>query len=455
MSRRHIWQTVFERFDPAQPAGEPGWRADRPLSPFEEIVASLDESFGMPRVLLTGTVGTGKTTELLRLAAARSHKEFVVFLNLERHFEDVVGDAAALQQVSPWEVCFLAGVALLRSAEERLGFSFPERHLRELERAWADLAKSSQEVAQEPSLDVVQLSKSMAVLASSALPTAVGGPAGAAVGTGLSVLGAVADAAKWSLPFGLKKKSLPDQDAQVQTLLRCVNVLIGLVQQRASKVLLIIDGLDRIESFERAKELFLDSQMIGQLACRVVLCGPFALRRDGAIANVRSFSDVPPLVNVPVLSHEDPTRPGPGIGFFRDLFALRVADLGAPDLVPPDLLDRLAYYSGGRAREFVIFIRRLAQLAHRADAATATAEIADKVLEERRLRREMGLHRGHIRVLEEVLADPSHRLPEDELAGKLLTTGALLPYPDGSEWYYPHPLLTMKLLRARPAGSTS
>jgi hypothetical protein len=144
-----------------------------------------------------------------------------------------------------------------------------------------------------------------------------------------------------------------------------VNVLIGLVQQRASKVLIIIDGLDRIESFERG----------------------------------------------------------------------------------------LAHYSGGRAREFVVFLRRLAELAWDADASTATREMVDRVLDERRRRRETGLHRGHIRLLEAVAADPDHRLPEDELAYKLLTYGALLPYPDGSEWYYPHPLLTMNLVRVKPTGS--
>lgn len=453
--RRDLWEKLFDRFDPAQPVEVAAWRADRPLSPLEDISRSLDRPFGIPRLLLTGTVGTGKTTELYRIAEARAQKEFVVFLNLERHFEQVVGDAAALQHVSPWEVCFLAGVALLRSAEERLGFKFPPAHLEELKQAWLKLARSSGEVAQEPSIDIAKLAKSMVLLASSAAPVLAGGAAVAAAGSALSLLGATADAGKWPIPIGLKKRSLPDQDAQVQTLLQCVNVIIGLVQQRASKVLLIIDGLDRIDDFDRARDLFIDSQMIGQLACRVVLCGPFALRRDGAIVNVRGFSDVPPLVNVPVLSQQDPALPGPGVRFFHELFARRVADLGAADLLDPGLLDRLAYYSGGRAREFVVFVRRLSELAWDEAAASVTPAMVDKVLDERRRRREMGLTREKIRLLEAVAADPEHRLPDGDDASALLATGALLPYPDGSEWYYPHPLLTMNLVRVRRAGSTS
>lgn len=454
MSRRDLWEALFQRFDPEMPAQQPGWRADRPLSPADAIGKALDRPFGIRRVLLTGTIGTGKTTELLRIAQTRAHKEFVVYLDLDRHFQEVVGDPAALQQVSSWEVCFLAALALLRSAEEKLAFSFPKEHVRDLEQAWSALAKASGEVEKAPEVDVAKLAKSMVLLASSAVGGAALGPAGAIAGAALSELAPISEAMKWSVPLGLQKRVLPDQDVQMQTLLRCVNVLIGLVQQRSSKVLLILDGLDRIESFERAKALLLDSRMLGQLNCRMVVCGPFVLRRDGAIANVRGFSDVPPLVNVPVLSQTNPLEMGKGISFFSDLFDRRVPENKTHELVPKPLLDRLAYYSGGRAREFVVFIRRLAELAWDADVDTATDELVAKVLDERRLRREMGLHRGHIKLLEAVIKDPEHRLPEDELAYKLLTNAALLPYPDGSEWYYPHPLLTMNLVRATPTGSS-
>jgi hypothetical protein len=63
------------------------------------------------------------------------------------------------------------------------------------------------------------------------------------------------------------------------------------------------------------------------------------------------------------------------------------------------------------------------------------------------------MHGGHIDVLEAVMRDPDHRLPEDDLVWELLTLSRLLPYPDHSEWFYPHPLLTLHLLSR--AGSTS
>jgi hypothetical protein len=77
-----------------------------------------------------------------------------------------------------------------------------------------------------------------------------------------------------------------------------------------------------------------------------------------------------------------------------------------------------------------------------------------KALDKVRRQRETGLHKGHLRMLEEVAADPEHRLPEGPLAQELLRYGTLLPYPNESEWYYPHPLLTMHLVKV-PSSKSS
>lgn len=444
MSSRPTWQKIIERFDPEVPAQNPAWRASRTRSPAKTICDWLDIPVGIPRLLLTGTVGTGKTTELYRIAESRASKEFVVFVDLERHFAEVVGDAPALQRIASWEVCFVMGVALLRAAEERLGFHLPDQHRADLEKAWARLAKESGAGDASPRLDVMSLAKTMAVTASSALPGA-----GVPVQVGLTLLKSAAEAVKWTLPIGRSLRPLADQESGVQSLLGCVNTLIGLVQQRGARVLLVIDGLDRIREFSRARELFLDSQLISQMICPMVVCGPFALRHHPATAAIRGFHDVPPLVNEPVLEKGNPARPGPGVGFFRELIEKRISDLpGHASLLSAAQIERLAYYSGGRARELVTFLRRLAELAWLEDAPRASDALVERVLDERRRHRETGLHKGHIQVLEEVARDPEHRLPADPLAQDLLSYGTLLPYPNESEWYYPHPLLLMHLVKA-------
>lgn len=74
MTRRDVWEQVYKRFDPFQPANNPAWRAPRPLSPATEIERLVEVPFGEPRALVSGTIGTGKSTELLRIADARSRQ---------------------------------------------------------------------------------------------------------------------------------------------------------------------------------------------------------------------------------------------------------------------------------------------------------------------------------------------------------------------------------------------
>jgi hypothetical protein len=454
VSRRQIWEEVYKRFEPYRPAENPAWWAERVRSPANEIVQLVAMPFGDTRVLMTGTTGTGKSTEVLRIAESRSGHDFVVVLDLQRHFSQVVGDEQALRKVSSWEVVFLAGLAVLRAATEILPYPIPEQYVKDLGNAWEKVAKATGTPAHGAQVDAGALAKTMIVAASATLPL-LGVPAGVASAgaAGLKLLESAAGALKWNLPIGQAARSKPDQDDEMQTLLNAANVIIGHVQSKATRILLLIDGLDRITELNRAQALFIESEMIAQLECRLVVSGPFALRSSPAASAVPRFSEVTPLVNEPVMDQADPRKPGPGISFFCELFRRRVADLGAPDLIGQAEIDRLAYYCGGRARDFVRIIRMVAEQAWLDDLHGATDAVVHKVLDKMRRLLETGLDLGHIRVLERIMTDPQHRIPDDGKARELLAYGQLLPYPNESEWYYPHPLLTVHLLK--PNGSSS
>jgi hypothetical protein len=147
------------------------------------------------------------------------------------------------------------------------------------------------------------------------------------------------------------------------------------------------------------------------------------------------------------MDHLDPPKRGPGIGFFCDLYRRRTDDLGTPDLIAPELLEKLAYYSGGTARDFVKLIRAVAEQAWVDNAACATEPLVDEALKDMRKRLETGLDAGQIELLEEVMKNPLHVIPSDGKARELLSYGQLLPYDNDCEWYYPHLLLTMHRLR--------
>lgn len=439
MSRRAVWERLYERFDVDEHVTDPCWRADRAVSPAAKIVEILASPFASDaRILVTGTAGTGKTTELLRVAAARASHELVVFLDVARHFERL-GRTAGLQHVSSWEVCFLVGLALCRAAEDRLGASFLEVSRKELESAWAGLARASG-TPQPRQLDVARLGE--AIVAAGVV--IIGDPAGSAPGT-VSRAAVEAARASWNLPMGTSSKRILDDDERAKAMLDAVNRLIGEIQVRHRPVLLVLDGLDRIQGLERVRELFVESEMLARLTCRTLASAPGALRQHSMALAVPRFQ-FQPLVNEPVRDLNDPVRPGPGLPFFTDLFLRRTHDLDGEALIAQPLLDRIACYSGGLARDFVTMIRLIATRAWQVDVPAATEEIVESVIDQERRLLETGVHRGHIAVLEAVMRDPDHRLPADDLVWELLTRAWLLPYPGRSIRFYPHPLLTRHLL---------
>lgn len=458
MSKRDTWKLLYERFDPEKPAVDAHWWARRAYGPERVVRNALALPFGTPHILLLGTTGTGKSTELLRMASERADQELIVLLDLHQHFAGTVGDAQALTRVEAWEVVFLAGLAIARAVDEMIPYPDDLRHLLEdLGKAWERTAAKAG--APEAKFDVFSLVKSMAVTASRALPAiapelSASPDFAVAASGGLQVIAAAAGAMRWALPVGRSNQRVFDQDLEPQKLLAAVNAIVGYVQSKARRVLLVIDGLDRIASYERASSLFIESSMIAGIDCPMIVVGPFALRSHPARAALRGFDKTAVLANEPVLDKHAPASYGPGIEFFCELYRKRTDDIGGAALLPKPLLERLAYYSGGRARDFVKLIRMLAEGGWMADADVADEALVDDVLNEARRLLEAGLDRGHLDVLEAVVRDADHVLPEDERARDLLSYGQLLPYPNESEWYYPHPLLTMHLVRTRPPSSS-
>jgi hypothetical protein len=433
------WHELHKRFDPLlaiRGSDHASWRAERKASPAGRIVRTLAalEGTSGTKWLLVGTVGTGKTTELFRIAEARARDDFVILVDLADHFDKVVGDPEGLQRVEPWEVVFVAALALLRAASEQLGEDLPAERVA-LEEAWKRAAGRASDSRAAPAIDLAKLVGSVAVAVSSML----GGPS-------LAPLAAISGAV-WNAPIGVKRdRVLLDQEEEARTLLNCFNRIAGGIQSRTKRVLLVLDGLDRLRDRDHAERLFVQSSLFGRLATSLVMTAPMGFRHSLTPRGIAEH-DIQTLVleNEPVLDRDapdDPRREGAGVAFFLQVFKLRVADLGRV-LLADRHVHQLAYYSGGRAREFMRLVRQVA-LEHIFENADASRdELIDRVLREHRLGIERGLHVSHIDILRSVKNDPLHRCPDGDLVWELVRSEVLLPYPDGSPWYYPHPVLLL------------
>lgn len=447
LEAREFWKIVYKRFDPERPAGEHAWRVQRPYSPRDTIRKGLDRHMDEPcRYAIHGTTGTGLSTELRAVADERSRVSMVVSVDLVDHFSRIVGDDAALQHVQAWEVLLLAGLAIHGGAEKLLGAEWTAPYLREFQEIVSALRPAS-EGRKRPAIDVVKLASSVAA--------AVGGPIGGVAGEGLRMLADASKSARWDFEIGRRQDPLDAQDPRVQRLLDAVNRIIGAIQYEHQRLVLIIDGLDRIRSAETAQRVFVDSPVLGKLTCDLVLDAPL-LFKDGLAVRVPYFTPLV-LANVPVIDPADHRQHGTGIGVMRDVYRCRVEDLapGSALGISEPLIDRLAYCSGGRMRDFVRLIRMVSEQCWDRDLSLADAAAVEKAIDERRRIQELGIRQEDLAILEAVVRHPKHLLPASTRANDLVEQHHLLPYPNESEWYFPHPLLTLHLLRLEtPTGSS-
>jgi hypothetical protein len=429
------WEDIHARFDPAEPVPieHKDWRVARKYSPADSLKVELNRPFGDKRFLIIGTVGTGKSTELYQLAESRTEREFVVVVDLWQFFEGL-GDADALNHIQPWEVVFLIGLHVFQAAQAQ-GHTWSKERIKALETA----RRKFDEADASATLSVPKLAAAVTVM--------VGGLLGGAPAVGAGAiapgLAKIAGSGDWNVPLGRRTRAL-DQDERVKGLLAAVNALIGELNGRGRRVACFIDGLDRVREFATVKSLFVESSLLGKLACTTVLTGPILVRRRGLGGVMRTF-DVKVLANVPVLQQGGPTVVTEvGAHFFTEAWRVRTQELGAVDAIPTDQLKRLAWASGGRARQFVKMIREVAEASYDAGLDVSTDAIIEAVIDQQRRDLELGINRADVALLRSVLED--HALPEGDRVVDLLESFWLLPYPNESEWYHPHPLLMLNKL---------
>lgn len=449
-SHRPLWETIYERFDPEKPAFDRRWRVDRKYSPAALILDELALPMGgHKRFMILGGLGSGKSTELFGIAEQRGATGPVVFVDLVDHFEVRVGDIAALDRLQAWEVLLLIGLAVFRAGEARFEHVWDKTLRKQLEEAGQAFVDDEKDRAE---FDLGKLASAFAVLAGGTIGALVGGPVGAVAGAGIAEAG---KSVQWRFKIGMPGRApRSDQDALVQRLLDAVNLLIGELQRTyACRLTIFVDGLDRIKDRERTQALFVDSSLLGSLECDVVITGPMALHWGSLRKHVRRFT-TKVLTNAPVIDRRDPwsfTPGGSGIDVCIAIYRRRVAGLDFEPLGDMQLR-KLAYYSGGRIREFVRLIRSLCGPAWRHDLAQVSDEIIEHAIDEVRLETEGGLTRRRLDLLRALLDNPNE-LPDDgdELVAEMLDVCLILPFPNESEWYFPHPLL-LKAKLPKPSG---
>jgi hypothetical protein len=137
------------------------------------------------------------------------------------------------------------------------------------------------------------------------------------------------------------------------------------------------------------------------------------------------------------------------VAFLEQLWAERATAVGVdPDWIPAACRQRLAWASGGFFREFLHLYYDAAAQAWDDDSVVQTTHV-EQVLDQWRRRWEEQIGSSRLSALRRVQEQRSYD-DGNEWDRKLLEERRIVAYPNDSIWYYPHPLLTLKMLAKAP-----
>jgi energy-coupling factor transporter ATP-binding protein EcfA2 len=232
---------------------------------------------------------------------------------------------------------------------------------------------------------------------------------------------------------------LAQLNQQMPELLRHTNAVLERAKKAGKAVLVIVEGLDKID-LEAARSIFLGrAPTITALHTHMIFTFPLALRHSDDFNAIRgSFTNTEFLTNL-ATHHADGTRDEVGYRCLESLVLQRVDK----ELIAPAALDAMIEMSGGLPAHLVELVRRAGLQALEWKAPAIELASAEKAI--RDLRRDLSapLKRADYKVLEDRHQD--HQLTNDEAEQRLLFNAALVEYANGRVWCDAHPALWQHL----------
>ncbi len=402
-------EQVVRFFDPKQAlTGQflQAWFVERMGTPRQQLAAFL-KPYGAPKVLLVGHRGSGKSSELNKLAE-----------EMRDTFHTIGFDALTVVGRSNlrYEDLMLALSTQItrRCIDEGLIDRPASDPLRE---GWQALADWWREKVAGFSLGAPREIETMASLS--------------------TLLG--------NIEIGVNQSAFTREqlnafvDREMPELVRRLNWVIAEAEKHLNpkRLLLVVEGLDKVD-LEAARHIFRDhAPTITGLKAAMIYTFPLALRYSEDHQNIQRNFDQHVLL--PNLSLRQ--RNGEEDSRGRQAMEQIVLNRLNHDLITPDALEQLIIACGGIVVELIKLVRQAALFALVRRSQVPRIEIEDAQNAIKGLRRDLAanLSLAEWRLLKARHAD--RRLTNEPAIETLLQKGALIEYPNDPSWCDVHPAL--------------
>jgi len=431
-------QRLFHAFDPVQPLRRGSERLYVP--PSASVVDEFVEEArfaGPHRFLLAGALGSGKSTELHQVLRRLEDDDRYVSILLE------LSGSFDVRTLFAGQVLFLVALAILATAGE-----VPKGLKKRLREAYLGIVEG-EEAGQ------LDLRKLIAGLATFVAGVAAG-PAGKAAA---QAAGKAVEAVEGRLPLPGKGRALDPQDPRTRRLDEVLEETLRTARKAAGgrRVLVLVDGLDKVRLEERIRELFCS----GVLCCPdvagldLVFSAPPSLRFEVGYGGGAGFS----MLHFGLFDvfRRDGTPNEEAVDAMYDVVRRRIGYAGVD---PADVLPggaergpaetRAITMSGGVVRDLMHILRRaVVHASRREEGRELTADDLEAGIARRALDYVYRLNLEWEELLWRAWVE--RQRPGGHEGDLLLNENLILTYDGGAPWCRPHPMV-MARLEERFAG---
>ncbi len=432
------WKRLYNLFDPTKrlELTDRDLYVTRPGAVAEDIARDLRDGLEPERKwVVCGSMGSGKSSELVHLGARLDNTSTVVGL-------DLWDSVARIDLIEPAEVLFLIGAAAVRTARDLLDHEIDDKLAVRLINAFHGLLADD-----DHTIDVARLLQGVALFTAG---LAAPGVASAAKGVTDATAGLLGDKARIALTrspkLGGLTRPVREGESDFERLRDAVDdILLDLRALRP--VVVLVDGLDKVRELPAIRNLFTDHRILALPAAQVVYTAPITLmvatewQPTGAAFKRARLTNL--VIRRPDLEWVTITDEDLAVSrrAMLSIVERRVGrlGLGLEEVFEPGCADELVEASGGLIRDLVQLVNRAVRKAFQSNAPRVGRAMTAAAVEEIRKEFEVTLNTRRVEELRHIgeQGEPSG----GESSNELLLGGYVLPYSNGRAWFAPHPIL--------------
>lgn len=431
------WRRLYKVFDPKRRLEFDDLQlfVERPDSVAPDIARSVTSGFdAQGKWLICGSVGSGKSSELAKLASLLRDTHVVVGVDLWQA-------AGRIEELAPAEILYCIGAAAVRTVKELWDHEVPSQLVDRLQAAFAGLLDRRHRV------DLGDFVEGVALFAADLLVPGAGN-AGKALGRVAKGAAGKSELSVGRTRVGGLTRPTKEGDPALRDLQDAVDAILSDIGQIRAPVVLL-DGLDKLTELPKIRDLFATSRVLAGPQAPMIYTGPVTLMIAAEWSAAGTYFERPRLTNLAVNAARTPARAlsankiAAARAVARAALERRCQSEGVEfEAFDSEGVELLISKSGGVLRQLMHLTREACKVAAFADAESLQLQHVQTACDQLRKEFEITMNGERREALEYVAAHGEPR--GDQVSHELLLWNYAFPYVNGEVWFEPNPLIELE-----------